>query len=78
MHDSGSAVGSMEQQFQELQNQVAAIRNEITSMISLNVPVFIRNIDDKVKHLETFANNVGDIDKAISDKINLIEQRLKE
>ena len=77
MHASESVVTTMEQ-FQELQNQVAAMRQEISSMISLSVPVFIRNIDDKVKRLETFANNVGDIDKAISDKVNLIEQRLKE
>ena len=59
----------MDQIVQNMQAQFEAMRQEISAIINLNIPVFIRNIDEKVKNLEIFASSAGNIDKNISDNL---------
>ena len=67
----------MEAAFQDLQNQVATMRQDLSGVTNMNVPTFIRTIEAKVQQIEAFVSSIGDVDEALSDKVNLIEQRLK-
>ena len=73
-----SVVRAMEQAITDMQNQVATMRQDLSGVTNMNVPTFIRTIEAKVQQIEAFVSSIGDVDKALSDKVNLIEQRLKE
>ena len=44
----------------------------------MNIPTFTRAIEVRIQQPETFANNTGDVDRNISDKVTLVEERRKD
>ena len=68
----------MEAQLNALAQEISVMKQELMTVTSMNVPMLMRTVDARVQHLESFAAGIGNVDQSMSDKIKLIEERLKD